>query len=892
MKYWLTLTILLASGIWSGAADLYVTHQGIPPNTNSLAGLNAWTNVNPGDTVHLIGTFTNGIDLSAASYTGDYGNPVTFYFEPGANFTAPAWGQKYNDANSFLNGNAFYMPNVKGLVIDGGSNGIIQATANGVGKQWSNRCDAIRFDLPLGGSFVIKNLTITNIMTRSVGANDAYTPGHTGESGYEITGTAITIGGGYTNSAVYNCNLSSAGNVLAFSYTLPTADVQIYSNKISHCSFGIQVFGYYQAEGLDWKIWANEINTGNDWSGNNSTAHGDGIIFNMHQGNYKLLDQTQATNSAIYGLSGYSTVNVSPSDWGDEGDYYANYSWTPNGDTNNTGIWVSTAPGVGTNYTTATNFYLPKGFAIYMTGTPGSNNTCLVKWHPTTNTTVTLFSRTNFAFYDSSGYYTNYIPQWGKYGSYFNYYQMGDTNNISLSNGTNVYTTTTSPFAVTNYFVMRGTPNYPVTARLGWFHAATNINMQVYRNIFGPEWGTNATCWCFPSADMPSGFQYYKVFNNVVIIDNVTTPSLMGNSFAVGDNCVFANNTLVQINPIPLGHPLQGVFGGGKILNNYARYFSSAWDFNSINADSRGAGWTDQIDFNVWEGITEWRSSAGNWPTLWYVSDTESPFYGVGVYKMPEFEANSSITAPLIGWTNGLPPVTPQMLAPLTNDTVLIDKGTNLTVLSVQINAPQLTNDFHGNPRPAVGPWTIGAIQNAAGPAAPAIYTQPTSALGLTNTTLTLTVAVTGTSPLYYQWFNTNGTRVANGVDVTSYSTNSATAQTNYYYVFATNALGSSPTSSVAYLGHTNGVADSPLPTYTLTLMPDGSTSSRTNTEVVTLTCTNAGLFNGWTATAGSITAAGNCSTTFNMPAQDCTVTAAYTNAPAVTVNAVRGRFR
>lgn len=71
-------------------ADRYVTQKGIPPNTNSLAGLNAWTNVNPGDIVHLCGTFTNGVAIE--NYVGAYGNPVTFYFEPGANFTAAGLG--------------------------------------------------------------------------------------------------------------------------------------------------------------------------------------------------------------------------------------------------------------------------------------------------------------------------------------------------------------------------------------------------------------------------------------------------------------------------------------------------------------------------------------------------------------------------------------------------------------------------------------------------------------------------------------------------------------------------------------------------------------------------------------------------------------------------------
>jgi len=809
------LTILLASTIWSQAATHYITQAGIPPTTNSLNGLNAYTNINAGDTVRLIGTFTNGVAITTQNrsdgkgFVGDYGNPVTFVFDAGCNFTAPAWGQYGNTANSFSNGNAFYMTDVKAVVIDGGSDGIIQATANASGwLQWSNRCDMINLNI-LEGSFEIKNLTITNIYRRLHGNDDAYTPGHAGDVGYIVSGNGILIGGGWTNGSVHNCNLSEQANLLAFSYALPAHNTSIYSNNIISCSFGIQVYGYYQAAATNWQIWANNINTKNTWSGGDGgTFHGDGIIVNMHQGNYKLLDQLLATNSATYSVAGYSTVNVSPSDWGDTGDYYSYYSWSPNGDTNNTGIWLGTAPGTGTNYTTATNFYVPRDYAIYMTGTPGSNNTGSVRWHPTTNVVATIFSKTNFAFYNASGYYTNELPQWGNYGSYYNYFQNGDTNNVSMLNGTNVYTITTSPFAVTNFFVLTGTPNYPITAKLGWLHAATNNNMQVYRNTFGPEWGTNATCWFFPSADMPSGFQNYKVFNNVVIIDNITSPSLMGNSVSVGDQCFFANNTMIQINSVPIGHAVQGTFGGGRILNNYGRYFSSAWDFNSINVDSRGAGRSDQIDFNVWEGITEWRSTAGNWPTLWYVSDTNSPFYGIGIYKMPEFEDNTETNTPSMPWTSGLPPLVISHLVPYSSDTVLVGKGTNLTVFASQLGTPQLTNDFYGNPRPAVGAWTIGAFEVASTNTAPSIQTQPTSQAGVTNSSLTTTFIVNGSQPLIYDWFYVNMStiyHVLQGTNQSTWTTNRPVVDAYAYYCIVTNNFGA-VTSTFAYFQWTNGL--------------------------------------------------------------------------------------
>jgi len=82
----------------------------------------------------------------------------------------------------------------------------------------------------------------------------------------------------------------------------------------------------------------------------------------------------------------------------------------------------------------------------------------------------------------------------------------------------------------------------------------------------------------------------------------------------------------------------------------------------------------------------------------------------------------------------------------------------------------------------------------------------------------------------------------------------------------------SGPWTIGAYEVNTNYVA----PAYTLTLNPGGTTSSRTNGEVVSLTCTNAGLFSGWMATVGSVSGSG-CSVTYTVTA-DATVTASYTN--------------
>lgn len=675
------------------AATRYVSQNGLPPNTNSLAGLNAWTNVAPGDTVWLCGTLTNGVDTSAG-YVGALGNPVTFYFEPGANFTAPAWGQKFNSANSFNNGNAFYLPSVYAVVIDGGSNGYIRATANGaMGYTWSNRCDGINIQL-LGGSLEIKNLSVTNLYQRNNGDKDAYTPGHVGDDNYIVSGNAVTIGGEFTNCSIHNCKFSETGNLLSLSTGGDTKGLNVYSNSFTHCSFGLQVYGGGDGQDTGYRVWGNTFNIGDDWSGNNTVFHGNGIILN------KRISQ-----------SGVS-------------------------------------------------FYDPD---------------------TTTN------------FYNGGGSFSLSIPEWGDYGSYYNWYAFGNTNNTGILDGTNLYTTTVSFFAKTNFVVFKGTPGVRVSARLNRIHAGTNYGMVIDRNYFGPTWGTNTSNWIGVYNDMPGGVQAYKIYNNVVVIDNITSPTIIGNSLAAANGCLVANNSIIQLNVIPVGTGYTAGFGGGTVYNNLLYNFAHAAAFNDANSDQRGWGWFTAIDYNCYYGLrgitNEWRPNQGEaWPALWY-DPGATIFYPAGTarYRQADgYELHSKTNQPLLSAT----------YAPLTNDVVLITNGLNLTFLGI-------TNDFYGNPRPAVGAWTVGAFQDA----------------------------------------------------------------------------------------NTNNLPPS-VPTFTLTLMPSATTSQRTNGEVVSLSCTNAGLFAGWSATAGSIATAASCSTTFTMPGAPATVTASYTNAagpppdpPTVTSN-------
>ena len=180
----------------SFATNLYVAQTAVGANSGldaadacSVAWLNTATNwglganqIGPGCTVHLCGTISSPLTIQAG---GTLGNPITLLFEPNASLSAPTWsGGVINDAGYSY------------LTIDGGSNGLIQATANGSGLAYSNNITALALSGCSG--VTVKNLTIQNL--------------------YVMTGTALTgmdhttygagvilSGAGLANVLVTNC---------------------------------------------------------------------------------------------------------------------------------------------------------------------------------------------------------------------------------------------------------------------------------------------------------------------------------------------------------------------------------------------------------------------------------------------------------------------------------------------------------------------------------------------------------------------------------------------------------------------------------------------------------------------------------------------------------------
>ena len=113
-------------------------------NTSSNWG-NGTGKISPGTTVHLCGTITSQL---VGQGSGTSGSPITIYFEPNAKISMPA-------------GTLMNMQNENYIVIDGGTNGILENTDNGTNLD--NQIAASGIYASGSGNLEIKNLTIQNL---------------------------------------------------------------------------------------------------------------------------------------------------------------------------------------------------------------------------------------------------------------------------------------------------------------------------------------------------------------------------------------------------------------------------------------------------------------------------------------------------------------------------------------------------------------------------------------------------------------------------------------------------------------------------------------------------------------------------------------------------------
>src|SRR5579884_1844485 len=120
--------------------------------------------IGPGSTVHICGTITfpAGTAGLVAQGSGASGNPVKILFESGAILQSPYFLN--GGANA---GGAINLANKSYIIIDGGSDGIIQNTGNGTSGSYPNQAPTIGINADNSNTVTIQNLTIQNMYVRT-----------------------------------------------------------------------------------------------------------------------------------------------------------------------------------------------------------------------------------------------------------------------------------------------------------------------------------------------------------------------------------------------------------------------------------------------------------------------------------------------------------------------------------------------------------------------------------------------------------------------------------------------------------------------------------------------------------------------------------------------------
>lgn len=307
--------------------------HGATVHWTNTAGINS-APYHAGDTVILWGTFTNAITVTNS---GAAGNPVTFLFSDGAKIAIPSIPETGGIALGSYNH----------ITIDGGSNGIIESTANGSGQGQTNSY-GIR-ETPNAGGISVENMTIRNLYVRT---NDQDV----------IESYGVYLYGVMSNITVRNCTFTWGGAGIALVYGVGDSyNFQIISNTIDYVNIGT-VFGSANNGGakLTGATWAwNRVNNFREWDNPGAnTFH--------HNGLFAWADHVGATITNLY-----ITNNYIGGAWGE----------TAHG---TSGIGLSGDPGIIYNTIIANNV------VSFLTGGAGNGAVRLF------NTTKTLVANNTF----------------------------------------------------------------------------------------------------------------------------------------------------------------------------------------------------------------------------------------------------------------------------------------------------------------------------------------------------------------------------------------------------------------------------------------------------------------------------------------------------------------
>ena len=282
-----TISVVLLSltlAVAASAQNIYVAQSAAGANSGAdcsnahpASWFNSSSQIVPGVTVHLCGTISTMLRVPA---DGASGQPVTILFEPNAKISLAY----FTSTTGLID-----ISNRKWVVIDGGSNGIIELTGNGTSL--AHQSDGYGVAVNGASNFTIKNLKIQNLYVRT-GTTDS------NGWGYGIFGGGSAVSGTnrITNNVIHDMSTCWIFNI--------NGTMEIDHNDCGRVSWGFASGGGSPASFL---FHDNKLHDGSVWYQVNDVFHNDAFHVWTTGGQW---NNVQVYNNDFYGDWGTFTTGL------------------------------------------------------------------------------------------------------------------------------------------------------------------------------------------------------------------------------------------------------------------------------------------------------------------------------------------------------------------------------------------------------------------------------------------------------------------------------------------------------------------------------------------------------------------------------------------------------
>ena len=276
-KLILVVTVLLTFSplMFASATNVYITPDGssqgacttnpqTPAWFNNAANWgNGTSQIGPGTTATICGTFTGGAGSTEFTFqgSGSSGNPITLLFDANTVVSAPYWAASSGGQGC---GGAICMYNRSYITVDGGSNGIIQNTANG--DALANRQDSEGIEASACNNCTIQNLTIQNIYVHPANGTGSID---------QTQMRCISFSG--SNWNINNNTMHDAGWCLFQAYANGDTNTTISSNNIYNMDHGWMFATSSPNRATNAFFHDNQVHDTANWDASGCPYHHDGI---------------------------------------------------------------------------------------------------------------------------------------------------------------------------------------------------------------------------------------------------------------------------------------------------------------------------------------------------------------------------------------------------------------------------------------------------------------------------------------------------------------------------------------------------------------------------------------------------------------------------------------